>query len=115
VLYAANIYPEHVHAALNNKKFLSQITGKFTMLLKPQKNLDNHLEVHVEMLPNAKLGKGLEKEVAAEVENKLKTLNMEYLFLTHHLDKDLRPRIKLWPYQHEKYFKAGLKPKYLIR
>ena len=72
IFYAANIYPEHIHAALNNKKFLPKITGKFTMVKDYKKNMDEYLEINVELRPSIKVNKKLTKEIQSEVVNKLR-------------------------------------------
>ncbi|TSC82106.1 MAG: phenylacetate-CoA ligase [Parcubacteria group bacterium Gr01-1014_20] len=115
VFYAANIYPEHVHSALNHEPFLRKLTGKFTMRKDYRDNMDEFLEINIELKSRVKPTRTLALVIREHVIKRLKEVNMEYLFLWNNLDKDIRPRIKLWPYQHQKYFKPGLKPKYISR
>ena len=114
VFYAANIYPEHIHLALNYGPFLKKLTGKFTMHKHYLKNLDEFLEINIELKPNMLASKRLANDIQKHITEKLMEINMEYLFISQHYTKDLRPIIKLRPYQDEKHFKAGLKPKYII-
>ncbi len=114
IFYAANIYPEHIHAALNNPTFLKKITGKFTMRKGYLKNMDEYLEINIELRRGVKIRSSTARSIENHAVTTLKKINMEYLFLCDNLDKDLRPRVRLWPYQSEKYFKPGLKPKYIV-
>jgi phenylacetate-CoA ligase len=115
ILYAANIYPEHIHVALNHSPFLKKITGKFVIKKGYEKNMDEYWEIHVELqnrvIPNAELSKHIKEKVVAT----LREVNMEYLFLCNNLGKDLSPRVFLEKYQDETYFKPGTKPKYIYQ
>jgi phenylacetate-CoA ligase len=113
IFYAANIYPEHIHLALNYGPYLKKLTGKFVMHKHYLKNMDEFLEINIELKHNILPSKAFAKSIENHIFNKLRDINMEYLFITTHNDKDLRPHIKLWPYQHEKFFKPGLKPRYI--
>ncbi|MEK7576063.1 MAG: hypothetical protein AAB482_00030 [Patescibacteria group bacterium] len=116
IFYAANIYPEHIHLALNYGPYLKKLTGKFTMHKHYLKNLDEFLEINVELKPNMLASKLLAKSIESHVVQRLREINLEYLDMSTKFahKKNIRPVIKLWPYQHEKHFKAGLKPKYII-
>jgi phenylacetate-CoA ligase len=115
IFYAANIYPEHIHAGLHNKEFLNKLTGKFSMRKGYLKNMDEYLEVNIELRLAVQPSKQLSQKIKVVLFENLKRINAEYLFLTNHLDKNITPRIKLWPYQHQLYFKPGLKPKYILK
>lgn len=114
IFYAANIYPEHIHHALHQHEFIPKLTGKFTLRKGYKKNMDEFLEINLEIRTGVKATTGLAKNIGQSVTETLKAINMEYQFLWNNLDKDIRPKIKLWPYQHPKYFRPGLKPKYII-
>jgi phenylacetate-CoA ligase len=114
IFYAANIYPEHIHTALNYRPFLKKITGKFVIRKGYLKSMDEFLEINIELRPSVRQSRQLARRIQDHVVKKLREINMEYLFLCNNLDKDLQPRIKLWTYQHKKYFEPGLKPKYII-
>jgi phenylacetate-CoA ligase len=115
VFYAANIYPEHIHNALDHKPFLKVLTGKFAMRKDYDKKMDQFLELNVELKPGVKPTAKLAGEIRARAVKTLRRVNMEYLFLCNNLDKDLAPRIVLRQYQDPEYFKPGLKPKYIIK
>ena len=113
--FAANIYPDHIRIALSHKLFLPLLTGKFVMVKGYSKNMDESLEINIELEPGLLPSKKLAQKIQSAVVSKLKEINREYADASKHLpNKDLRPRIRLWPYQHEKYFKLGLKPKFIL-
>ncbi len=113
VFYAANIYPEHIRQALDHKPFLNKITGKFVMRKDYTKKMEEFLEINVELRKNIRPGVSFQKIIQKRIIDHLQKVNMEYLFIWNNLKQDIRPRIKLWPYQHHGYFKPGLKPKYI--
>lgn len=116
VFYAANIYPEHIHLALNYGPFLKKLTGKFVMHKHYLKNLDEFLEINIELKQNVLASSVLSKSIESRIVQCLREINIEYLDMsTKYAHKNARPVIKLWPYQHEKYFKAGLKPRYILK
>lgn len=115
VFYAANIYPEHIHAALNAPRFLKSITGKFVMRKHYDRRHDALFELNVELQPGVEKSRHLAAELTSHVTKELRHINMEYDFLWNHLDKDLTPRIVLRPYQDPGHFRPGLKPKYIIK
>jgi len=113
IFYAANIYPQHIHAALGQKNLIHKLTGKFTMAKGYYKNMDEYLDINIELKQNVPINSQLTQQIQKLIVEKLKMLNAEYTFLWHNLQKDIRPKIRLWPYGHEKYFKLGLKPRYI--
>ncbi len=115
IFYAANIYPEHIHSALNDPKFLGKITGKFALRKDYLKNKDQFLEMNIELRPGVKPTATFANTIGKHVVSQLLNVNMEYNFLWNNLDKDIRPRIVLRPYQDVVHFRPGLKPKYIIK
>ena len=77
--------------------------------------MDEFLEINVELTKNSKPSKKLASAIQKEVVKKLREINMEYFDAISRFHKKMIPRIILWPYQHEKYFRAGLKPKYILK
>lgn len=114
IFQAANIYPEHVRLSLHYRPFLKILTGKFAMRKGYLKNMDEYFEVNIELKKGVNATPALARLIRERMVHKLKKLNLEYRFISQY-DKDTRPRIKLWPYQHQKYFKPGLKPRYIVK
>jgi len=116
IFYAANIYPEHITHALNDNVLFGKLTGKFVMRKDYLQNMDQFLEINIELKKGIKSTKKLTQFIQERMVNELKKVNAEYFDASNHLqDKDLKPRINLWSYQDEKYFKPGLKPKYIYQ
>ncbi len=113
IFYAANIYPDHIKQALDKKEFLKISTGRFVMRKFYTKNMEEKLEINVELNKNIKTTKDLENLFQDQVIKTLKKVNTEYLNNISYSKKDMKPVIKLWEYQDEKFFKSGLKPKYI--
>ena len=114
IFYAANIYPEHIHLALNHRPFLEKITGKFVMHKHYLKNMDEYFEINIELRPGVHGSNMLAKELESAIVRTLRSVNLEYLDMsTKNSKKRTRPTIVLYHYQDDKYFKAGLKPKYI--
>jgi len=114
VFYAANIYPEHIHKALNHIPFLDTITGRFALEKSYTPSMDQKLTIHIELQEKQHPKAALCSDLAKRIVETLEAVNIEYLFLRNNLDKDLVPDVVLHPYQDAAYFKQGLKPRYII-
>ncbi|HEY6389872.1 MAG TPA: hypothetical protein VIX89_01270 [Bryobacteraceae bacterium] len=114
VFYAVNIYPEHVRLALEQAPFAKQLTGRFSMTKRYSRKMDEILEIHAEMAPGQASTAAFTELVSARIVHTLLRINIEYRDASLRLGNTLRPRLTLWPYQHEKYFRVGLKPKYIV-
>lgn len=113
IFYAANIYPEHILAALHQTQFLKLLTGKFTMRKGSLKNMDEYLEINLETRQKIKNTPKLRAQITADIFNKLKSINSEFADASSRFGGKTVPHIKLWTYQHDKYFKPGLKPRFI--
>lgn len=113
VFYAANIYSEHIEQALGSKDLIPLLTGKFLMRKRYATNKDQYMEIMVELREGCALSSALALKIQKAVVKTLETVNMEYLFLRNHLDKDIVPRIVLRLYQDPTYFKPGTKPRFI--
>lgn len=111
--YAANIYPKHIHAALEREPFLGETTGKFSMEKILVKGSEETLLIHIELAENVKDTPELAAALGEAITETLLTLNIEYRDASHHLGKDMRPRILLHPFRDPVYFPPGMKPKYI--
>lgn len=114
ILYAANIYPEHIHAALQTKKFMPYLTGKFALAKSYSSDMDEFLNIHLELREGVRASRSLSMQAEEHIIRTLKKVNMEYLFISNNLNKDVRPKVCLWANGDPNYFRPGLKPKYII-
>ncbi len=115
IFYHANIYPEHIHIALNHRPFLRKITGKFAMRTDYLKNMDEFLEINIELRPGVKPNKKLGHLIQNQIFRRLRQINMEFLDTSNKFPEKTVPHIVLCQYQDEKYFRPGLKPKYILK
>ncbi|MEK7612510.1 MAG: hypothetical protein AAB407_04165 [Patescibacteria group bacterium] len=118
VFYAANIYPENIRNILNHKQFLGFLTGKFTMRKINAPKMEQILEINIELRDATKTNNKLIRNVKERIVKMLPKINAEYAYILEHYKKGkkhLVPKIKLWPYQSEPYFKPGLKPRYIFK
>ncbi len=113
IFFAANIYPEHIHAALNHRQFLKKITGKFVMEKNYTSAMDPKLIVHIELQEGQRGGVSFQQALKRRLVEMLLTLNLEYADASERVDKDLVPKVVLHRYRDEKFFKPGLKPRYI--
>ena len=95
--------------------FLKKITGKFSMEKRYTSSMDQKLIIHIELQKKEKGTRSLENALRKQIVSVLEKINVEYNFLRHNLDKDLIPHVVLHPYRDERYFKIGLKPRYIIK
>jgi len=113
VFYAANIYPEHIKSALNHPPFFKKLTGRFVMSKDYTPKMEEFLEINVELRKNIKSDLKLTNIVKEQVDGYLKKVNKEYLNSFNYAKTNITPRIHLKSYQDPKYFKPGLKPRYV--
>lgn len=115
VFQAVNIYPQHVRQALDAGELVPRLTGKFAMRTQLTAQMDEYLEINVELTPGAADTAALRSKVARAIEGGLLRLNMEYRDAWTRLGaRRMKPRVRLWPFQHEQYFRPGLKPRYIV-
>jgi phenylacetate-CoA ligase len=110
ILRGANIYPENVKSALLDKGITNFVTGKFCMLKRENRKFEEFLEVNVELKKGVKKTAGIVADVALVILETLRRKNSEfnYLYMTEG-KKLLTPKVFLYPYEHPKYFKQGIK------
>ena len=116
VFYAANIYPEQVRQALDCKQFLDKLTGRFVMRKDYTETMDEFLEINIELNMQTKIcdSDNLDIQIQERLIQCLKDVNREYLFLWNNLNKDIRPKIKLWDYESGNFFRPGVKHRYIV-
>ncbi|MFC1598114.1 phenylacetate--CoA ligase family protein [Patescibacteria group bacterium] len=114
-LFGLQIYPEHIREALLEPAFQKKITGKFTMETKFDEAHNQYLEINIELKPgqmdnNELNGKILKKVIATFIE-----MNSEFKELYSYLKERAEPKLVYWPHGHPKYFKSGVKQKWVIK
>lgn len=114
-LYGANIYPEHIRHALEDKACAKFATGKCAIRIVESRLHEPRLEVNVELrrgiIPTPALAKIARKEVVRI----LLSYNSEYCSNYTRIPRKMKPRIKLWAYASLKYFSGRGKQKWVMK
>ena len=113
--YAFQIYPETIRRALQKVNLENKVTGKFTMMVKFSKEQNQYIEINVEMKFGIKKSRNLETEVKKQIVKQLLEESSEYRVTFREISKRAEPKIILWPYEDPKYFKPGIKQKWVIK
>jgi phenylacetate-CoA ligase len=118
-LVGINIFPEYIRQALLKSMLQKYLTGKFSMQVVYDKNYDQKLQVHVELKKNVKASTKLKELIIKEVLNSLKENSTEFNHLwstgSEKYRKQLQPDIFLHLYEDPKYFRPGIKQKWIIK
>lgn len=114
VLRGANIYPGEIRCALEQRQFSRSLTGRFTMVKKENKRLDEYLEIHVELKRGAKDTPALRSAIQQAIVTTLRTDNSEFADQYASAPEKVTPRIVLWPYQDPLYFNPTKKQRWSI-
>lgn len=107
-----NVDPTYIKQALQDKAILGKLTGKFVLR---SEETHKDLEVHAELRHGIKPTPAFRKLIEQNIVGVLRASDYRYEYMYGVLKKDVYPKIIFWPYQHEKYFKPGTKPKYIIK
>src|SRR3989344_2273842 len=114
VFRGANIYPGEISNALDKQILSRFITGRFTMIRKEDKQMDQCLELNIELKKGVKRSNKIIHLIVDEFINDLRESNSEYSYLYNMEGREkLSPRVILWPYQHPQYFKSIGKQKWI--
>lgn len=106
-LSGANIFPEEIRRALEHGAVASFVTGKCTLEVDVNDNLDQYLTVYVELKKNIRASRLLEERIRERVIEELMTNNSEYAYLAKQLPPErMTPRIALRPFRDSAFFSA---------
>lgn len=112
-LYGANIYPENIKDALSFKEISEYASGKFVMMTRNDKNLNQYLETIIELKNGIKkYPSDFKVKIANSIVKTLKLKNNEFAELYKLIGKKAEPEVKLCGYADERFFKAGVKQKW---
>lgn len=112
-IYAVNVYPENIKAALVDPKLRSWVTGKFTMATKYHNDMDQYFEINIEMAKGMKFDEDYQQLAKSTVIKKLVQLNGEFRKLYNAIGKRAEPYIHLIPYGDTEYFGSGVKHRWV--
>lgn len=115
--YGLQIYPEPVREALLKKPLNTYLTGKFALETRFDSKQNQYLLIHLEMRKNHNgvLPQILKRAALNAIVEQLELKNSEYRELRRFLGKRALPRFQFWPAEDPKYFKAGIKQKWVVK
>lgn len=113
--YAFQIYPETIRRALQRRELQRKVTGKFTMMTKYDDSQNQYIEINVEMKCSVQRSPSLQRQVQRLVVNQLLKESSEYRETYSHIGKRGFPKIILWSYEDNLFFRPGIKQKWVVK
>jgi phenylacetate-CoA ligase len=114
-LYGLQIYPEHIRDALLRNPVHKFLTGKFTMVAEFYKNQNQYLQINLETLPNIVVTNKVKSIILKSIVASLEKMNSEFVELHRFLGDRALPRLVFWPAEDVKYFRPGIKQKWVLQ
>jgi len=95
MLYGLNIYPDNIKTALEKQDIQDQISGRFTMEIDYNNNMDQYLLLNIELASGLKSSPSLNQDICDTIVTTLKKLNREYQKLFNSIGNKAIPVIHL--------------------
>jgi phenylacetate-CoA ligase len=108
--YGANVYPENVAPALEQRAFAAHVTGKFVMQVVRDADQNAVLEIALELARGELGSEALAGALVESIRAELERLNSE--FASYVPAERRSPKLLLLPEGHAAYFPAGVKHRY---
>lgn len=112
--FAFQIYAEMVRRPLQDVRLDNHLTGKFSMRVYYDDEGQQKLEINAELKDKRKDDPQLRERVRALVVDSLLKESSEYRETYKMYGDRIFPEIVLWPYEHERHFKSGVKQKWVM-
>ncbi|MDP3093305.1 MAG: hypothetical protein Q8N16_00910 [bacterium] len=114
-LYGLQVYPEPIREALLKKPLSAYLTGKFTLETRFNSKQNQYLLIHLEMRKsrNDIVPRAIKQATLSVIVEQLQLKNSEYRELHKFLGKRALPRLQFWPAEDPKYFKLGIKQRWV--
>jgi len=114
-LYGLQIYPEPIREALLKKPLAFYFTGKFMLETRFDNQQNQYLLIHLEAQKsrNGSIPQAIRKAAISAIVEQLEIKNSEYRELHKFLGKRALPRLQFWQAEDPKYFKLGIKQKWV--
>jgi phenylacetate-CoA ligase len=112
-IYAVNIYPENIKAALIDRQIQRWVTGRFTMATANYSDMDQYFEVNVELAKDFVVKAQHQALVEKIILDKLLKLNTEFHKLHTAIGVKALPRVHLVEFDDPRYFSRGIKHKWV--
>jgi phenylacetate-CoA ligase len=114
-IYAVNIYPENIKAALIDRQVQRWVTGRFTMATQNYTDMDQYFEINIELARDFVFKKQHQALIEGVILQKLLKLNAEFHKLYTVIGVKALPRVHLIKFGDPEYFTQGGKHKWVIR
>ncbi|HVM77215.1 MAG TPA: hypothetical protein VMU07_03630 [Candidatus Paceibacterota bacterium] len=114
-LYGLQIYPEHIRDALIQVPVNKLVTGKFAMVTEFDKNQNQYLQINLETLPGVTITGKTKAIIIRAIVDSLEKMNSEFRELHRFLGDRALPRLVFWPAEDGKYFRPGIKQKWVLQ
>lgn len=113
--HAFQIYPATIRRALEHPSLSRKITGKFSMRVEYDRSHNQRFEIHLECKRGVLHTDSLKEQVLKRVVERLLMESSEYRETYRMKTKYVLPRIVFWPYEHERFFRPGIKQKWVLK
>jgi len=113
--YGLQVYPEPIREALLKKPLSAYLTGKFTLETRFDSKQNQYLLIHLETRKsrNGAMPQTIRQAALSAIVEQLELKNSEYRELRKFLGKRALPHLQFWPAEDPKYFKLGIKQKWV--
>jgi phenylacetate-CoA ligase len=112
-IYAVNIYPENIKAALIDPSVHKFVTGRFTMATQNYTDMDQYFEINVELAKDFHATAHHRAAVEHIILEKLLKLNTEFHKLHAAIGAKAIPHVHLVKFGNSDYFAKGVKHKWV--
>jgi phenylacetate-CoA ligase len=112
-IYAVNVYPENIKAALIDRRVQRWVTGRFTMATHNYSDMDQFFEINVELAQDFVVKKQHQELVEEVILQKLTKLNAEFHKLHTAIGVKALPRVHLIKFGDPEYFSQTGKHKWI--
>ncbi|HVX48475.1 MAG TPA: hypothetical protein VHA05_03930 [Candidatus Saccharimonadales bacterium] len=109
----AQIYPEEIRRVLLHKEFRDQLTGKLTLEVDTDENMQSRLIVHSELKNGHEASEVPTEALEEAIKHTLLKENTEYASNYSSYGDQIRPHVRLWPYEHPTHFSGKGKQKWV--
>lgn len=112
-IYAVNVYPENIKAALIDRRVQRWVTGRFTMATQNYSDMDQYFEINIELARDFVFKKQHQALVEEVIFQKLMKLNAEFHKLYTVIGVKALPRVHLIKFGDPDYFSQAGKHKWV--
>ncbi len=112
-IYAVNIYPENIKAALIDRHIQRWVTGRFTMATQNYSDMDQYFEINVELAQDFVLKAQHKALIEQIILEKLLKLNTEFHKLHAAIGVKAIPHVHLVEFGNPDYFARGVKHRWV--